>query len=120
MCAARERQYTAAAGEIQVPMGGNLFTRDGRWSEEIDIRIGKADAVLRELGRSLATKRELSNTAKLSVFKSFFVPILSYGHESWVMTERVLTQVQAPEMVFLPRLRCDTRTEGRLAVNVLR
>jgi len=35
--------------------------------------------------------------AKLSVFKSIFVPILLYGHESWAITERILSQVQAEE-----------------------
>ena len=30
-------------------------------------------------------KRELSKKAKLSIFKAVFVPILTYGHESWVM-----------------------------------
>jgi len=34
-------------------------------AEEINTRIGKANAVLRELYRSVGTKRELSNTAKL-------------------------------------------------------
>ena len=66
--------------------------------------VGKANVVLRELYCSVLTKRELSNTAKLSVFKSIFVPILSYGHESWVMTERILTRVQAPKLGFLRRV----------------
>jgi len=80
------------------------FTSGGRRSEEIDTRVGKANAVLREFYRSVVKKRELSNTAKLSVFKSVFVPILTYGHESWVMTERILTQVQAPKVGFLRRV----------------
>jgi len=67
---------------------------------EIDTRIGKANAVLRKLYRSVTTKQALSNTAKLSVFKMVLVPIFSYGHESWVMTERILTQAQAPKMGF--------------------
>jgi len=46
---------------------------DGNWNKEIDTRIGKANAVLR---------RQLSKTAKLSDFKSVFVPILTCGHES--------------------------------------
>ena len=50
---------------------GMLFTSDGRWSEEIDTRIGKANAALRELYRSVVTKRELSNTEKLSVLSLF-------------------------------------------------
>jgi len=53
-----------------------------RPNEEIDTRIGEANAVVREIPLSAVTKRELSNNAKLSVFKSVFVPILTYGHES--------------------------------------
>jgi len=66
---------------------GVVFTSDGRRNEEIDKWIGKANAVLRELYRSVVTKQELSNTAKLSVFKSVFVPILTFVHKSWVVTE---------------------------------
>jgi len=55
---------------------------DGRWSEEIDTRIGEVNAVLREFYRSVVTKREFSNTAKLSVIESVFVSILTCGHES--------------------------------------
>jgi len=40
-------------------------------------RAGKANAVLHEFYRSVVTKRELSNTVKLSVFKSVFVPIFT-------------------------------------------
>ena len=49
--AASERQYTAAGKEFQVPRGGTQVMSNGRWSEEIDTRIGKANAVLRELYR---------------------------------------------------------------------
>jgi len=49
-------------------------------TKEIDTRIGKANAVLRELYCSVVTKQELSKTAKLSIFKSVFV--LTCGHES--------------------------------------
>ena len=48
--------------------------------------------------------RELSKKAELSTFKTVFVPILAYGHESWVMTERVRSQVEASEMRFLRRI----------------
>jgi len=65
----------------------------------------------------VATKRELSSTAKLSVLKSiFFVPILIYGHKSWAMTEGILTQVQVLKMGFLRRVYSVTKgcTEVRL------
>ena len=45
-----------------------VFTIDGRWSEEVNGWIAKVNGVLHELYRSVVTKRELSNTANLSVF----------------------------------------------------
>jgi len=77
---------------------------DGRWNKEIDTRIDEANAVLCELSSSVVTKRELSNTVKLSGFKWVFVQILPYGHDSWVMTEIILSQVQTAEMGFLRRV----------------
>ena len=83
---------------------GVAFTSDGRQDEELDIRIVKASAVMRALHFSAAIKRELSKKAKLSIFKAVFVPILTYGHESWVMTEKMRSQVQASEMRFLRKI----------------
>jgi len=71
-----ERQHTAAGGDVQVPRGV-VFTSDGRQNKETDTWIGQANAVLRELFCSMVTKRELSNTAKMSVLL-VFVPILTY------------------------------------------
>ena len=62
---------------------GVVFASDGRWSEETDTRIGEANVFLDELYRFVVTKREFSNTTKLSVSKSVFLPILTYGPESW-------------------------------------
>jgi len=67
--------------------------------------MGKASAVIRALQYSVVMKRELSKKAKLSVFNAVFVRILTYGHESWVMTERIQSQLQASEMKFLLKLK---------------
>ena len=83
---------------------GVAFTSDGRQDEELDTRIGKASAVMRVLHYSVVIKRELSKKAKLSIFKTVFVPILTNGHGSWVMTERMRPQVQAFEMRFLRKI----------------
>jgi len=61
---------------------GVVFTSDESRNKEIDTRIGKANAVLREFYCSVVTKREVSKYAKLSVFKSVIVPTLTCGHES--------------------------------------
>ena len=72
---------------------GVAFTSDGRQDEELDTRIGKVSAVMRALHYSVVMKRELSKKAKLSIFKAVFVPVFTCGHESWVMTERMRSQV---------------------------
>ena len=59
---------------------------------------------MRALHYSVVMKRELSKKAKLSIFKAVFFPIIAYGHESWVMSERVRSQVQASKTRFLRKI----------------
>ena len=49
-------------------------------------------------------KKELSREAKLLIYRSIYVPTLTYGHELWVMTERTRSRIQAAEMSFLRRV----------------
>ena len=70
----------------------------------MDRRIGAASAVMRALYRSVVVKKELSRKAKLSIYRSIYVPILTYGHELWVVTERTRSRIQAAEMSFLRRV----------------
>ena len=60
---------------------------------------------MHQLYRSVVLKPELCTKAKLFVFQSVFVPILTYGYECWLMTEKVRSQVQAAEMGFLQKVR---------------
>ncbi len=83
---------------------GVLFTSEGRMEREIDRRIGAASAVMRSMYRSVVVKKELSRKAKLSIYRSIYVPTLTYGHELWVMTERTRSRIQAVEMSFLRRV----------------
>ncbi|KAK7925839.1 hypothetical protein WMY93_008149 [Mugilogobius chulae] len=83
---------------------GVLFKSEGRMEREIDRRIGAASAVMRSLYRTVVVKKELSRKAKLSIYRSIYVPTLTYGHELWVMTERTRSQIQAVEMSFLRRV----------------
>jgi len=77
---AGEQKYTVAGGDVQAPWGG--IQSDRSRNKGIDTRIGKGNACLRGLYCSVVTKRELSEIEKLSVFKSVFVPILTFGHMS--------------------------------------
>ncbi|KAK3512527.1 hypothetical protein QTP70_015639 [Hemibagrus guttatus] len=83
---------------------GVLFKSEGRMDLEIDRWIGAAAAVMRSMYRSVVVKKELSQKAKLSIYQSIYVPTLTYGHELWVMTKRVRSQIQAAKMSFLRRV----------------
>ena len=60
---------------------GVWFSSDEQYGKEIGGRISRASAVLRELWRTVVAKSEISEEAKLSVFKSVYLPTLTYGHE---------------------------------------
>ncbi len=49
-------------------------------------------------------KKELSCKVKLSIYRSIYIPTLTYGHELWVMTERTRSRIQAAEISFLRRV----------------
>ena len=82
---------------------GVAFKSDERQDEKLNVRSGKASAETPTLHHSVVLKRGLSRKAKLSKFKSIFSTILTYGHEPWVMTERVLSQMQASENDIFPK-----------------
>ena len=103
---------------------GVMFTSDGRQDREIDRRINQASGVSRELWKTVVGNARLSQDAKLAVFKSLFRPILTYGQESWILTERTRSRVQAAEMRFLRRIAGVSRidrirnTDIREALNI--
>ncbi|KAK3549143.1 hypothetical protein QTP70_033348 [Hemibagrus guttatus] len=83
---------------------GVLFTSEGRMDCEIDRWISAVAAVMWSMYRFVVVKKELSRKAKLLIYQSMYVPTLTYGHEIWVMTERVRSRIQAAEMSFLRRV----------------
>ncbi|KAK3550483.1 hypothetical protein QTP86_030724 [Hemibagrus guttatus] len=98
---------------------GVLFTSEGRMDREIDRRTAAA-AVMRSMYRSVVVKKELSRQAKLSIYQSIYVPTLTYGHELWVMTERVRSRIQAAEMSFLRRVAGCSLRDKRVRSSVTR
>ncbi|XP_030580212.1 5-hydroxytryptamine receptor 3A-like [Archocentrus centrarchus] len=73
---------------------------------EADGQIEAASAVMLMLHPSVVVKRELSVKEKLSIYWSIYIPILTYGHELWVVTERSGLRMQETEMSFLHRVAC--------------
>lgn len=63
-----------------------LFMSEGRVEHEIYRRNG---AVMWTLYWSVMVKRELRGKRKLSIYQSIYVPILTCGHELWVVIKRM-------------------------------
>ena len=66
----------------------------------------------------MVLKRELCTKAKLSVFRSVYVPILTYGHECCIINEKVRSRVQAAEMGFLRRINGLTLLDKVKSANI--
>ncbi|KAL1259228.1 hypothetical protein QQF64_009805 [Cirrhinus molitorella] len=64
---------------------------------EIGRRIGASAAAMQSMYQSVVVKKELSLRAKLSIYRSIYVPTLTYGHEVWILTERTRSRIQAPK-----------------------
>ncbi|TWW58331.1 hypothetical protein D4764_07G0010500 [Takifugu flavidus] len=79
-CLVRVKEEILPQGE-EFKYLGVLFTSEGRMEQDINRRTGAASAVMRTLHRSVVVKRELSQKAKLSIYRSIFVPTLTYGHD---------------------------------------
>ena len=95
-----------------------LFMSERMMGRDIDWRFGAAGAVLHALGRMVVTKTKLSRKAKLSICWSVFVPTLTYGHERWVMTERMRLRVQVAEMGFLRRVAGVSLRDGVISSTI--
>ena len=53
---------------------------------------------------SVVVKRELSQEAKLLIYRSIYDPTLTYGLELWAMTKRIRSCIQVAKMSFLGRV----------------
>ena len=105
----------AEAGvELNYKYPRDTFTSNEMQDEELDVQLGTATAVMRALLHLVVLKRELSRRTKLSVLKSIFVPILTYGHQPSITAERVRSQVQVSEVI------CFRKIKGVTVVDKLR
>ena len=110
---ASERQYTVASEKFKYL--GVVFTSDGRRNWEIDTRIGKANAVLHELYRSVVTKRELPNAEKLSVFNRYLFRTSDPHLWSWILgndRKNIIPSASGRDGIFAKSSWCDTSRQS--------
>ena len=54
----------------------------------------------------------------MKVFKTIYRPILTFGYESWILTERQKSQIQAMEMKYLQRVRGVTKIDKKRNIDI--
>ena len=90
---------------------GVIAHSSGRNEAELNDRIETAMKVYHALNRPFIRKREVSTSTKMVVYNTVFKPILTYGSESWVLTQRQKSKIQAVEMKFLRGVRGVTKRD---------
>jgi hypothetical protein len=56
------------------------------------------------LNKDFINKKEISKKKKLTVYKTTYLPTLTYSSETWSLTATHISQIQSMEMRYLRRI----------------
>jgi Reverse transcriptase (RNA-dependent DNA polymerase)/Endonuclease-reverse transcriptase len=90
---------------------GVQIQSNGKQDAEINERISAASKVYHALNKNFLGMKQISRNTKLKVYKAIFCPILTYGSESWILTQNIKSRLQATEMKYLRRVKGITRRD---------
>ena len=79
---------------------GSVVEENGKCAGDISERGRQAEAFLRSV-RSLVWNKDVPQKSKRIIYRSYYVPILTYASETWTMKKRDESKIQASEMKFL-------------------
>ena len=89
---------------------GVMFCDKNDPEQEINNRINKFNNNLHLL-YPLLKDRNIPRKVKLVIYTTILRPVLTYGHESWTLTSRTRSKVQAAEMKVLRLIKGVTRMD---------
>lgn len=90
---------------------GVIIDEEGKQDLEINRRIEQTVKCYYALNRNFLSRKQISKKTKINIYKSIYRPILTYGCETWIMTDRQKSKIQATEMKYLRRVKGVTRTD---------
>lgn len=79
---------------------GAKVSADGRMDKEITNRLQKGGKFYQSV-RHLLWDKEVPGKAKMVMYNTYYTPIITYVAETWTMSEKSWSRIQAGEMKFL-------------------
>ena len=83
---------------------GVMISSDGSMEKEVEARIGSAKQVIGGLSEIVLRRKELSRNTKLKVMNATMMPTLLYGSETWSLSKKQQSRIQATQMNVLRRI----------------
>lgn len=99
---------------------GSVLDCKGTMDADINERISATAKLYYQLQRGFIQKREISRKTKLAVFRSVYIPTLTYGCESWTISKRSASKLQASEMKYLRAVKGVSRIDRIRNENIRR
>lgn len=89
---------------------GSEISADGRMDLEISKRLQKGGNFYQTI-KHLIWDKKVPEKAKIMMYSLYYMPMVLYGAETWKMTERDWSRLQAGEMRFLRAIKGKTRRD---------
>lgn len=90
---------------------GSNINKQGKIDGEIANRIAKANQIYYSICNSIVGHRDVGQETKLHIYKSVYLPTLTYGSESWIMLDKQVSRITGAEMRYLRRVVGKTRRD---------
>ncbi|CAH1987605.1 unnamed protein product, partial [Acanthoscelides obtectus] len=90
---------------------GVVVQGDGTTEEEINEILMNASRLYHTMNTSFLRKKMTSRKTKMTVYRTVFRPILIFGSESWVLTNRQKSKLQVIDMKYLRAVKGVTRKD---------
>ena len=89
---------------------GSYITSNGKCDKEISRRIGMAKSAFQRM-KTVLLNPKLHMDTKQRVLRTYIMPILTYGSDTWTISQTMQARLEAVEMWFLRRILKISYTE---------
>ncbi|CAH1990794.1 unnamed protein product [Acanthoscelides obtectus] len=90
---------------------GVMIQREGSMEAELNERINKAVKTYHTMSKAILGNKKISRKSKMIVYKTVFRPTVIYGSEGWVLTNKLMSNIQAVDLKCLRKVKGITRRD---------